>query len=209
MASPGCTQASPTTGPGSSWRCDARRARRTPCTPTTPRAGGAPRRSTSTATRRCMFNAEEAVRPDDPSAIWVVSRWAMLRPSDAAPNYRADSGPVVRRQVQQVVPPSDAEATALVEAFLQARVDGEGAEQYLSPATSQFLPPVRHDVGRPLDDPSSSWCRARCGPAAGGSSRSDCSRRMGAPWSSPSSSNRMRTVVWCSCTRRWTHSTTS
>ena len=83
-------------------------------------------------------NAEPPVRPDDPSAIWVVSRWAMLRPSDVAPNYRADSGPVVRRQVRQVVPPSDAEATALVEAFLQARVDGEGAEEYLSPATSQI-----------------------------------------------------------------------
>ena len=37
-----------------------------------------------------------------------------------------------------MVPPSDAEATALVEAFLQARVDGEGAEEYLSPATSQI-----------------------------------------------------------------------
>jgi hypothetical protein len=83
-------------------------------------------------------NAEPPVRPDDPSAIWVVSRWAMLRPSDVAPNYHADSGPVVRRQVQQVVPPSDAEATALVEAFLQARVDGEGAEEYLSPAASEI-----------------------------------------------------------------------
>jgi hypothetical protein len=83
-------------------------------------------------------NAEEPVRPDDPSAIWVVTRWKMLQPSDVAPNYRDDSGPVVRRQVQQVVPPSDAEATALVEAFLQARVDGEGAEEYLSPATSQI-----------------------------------------------------------------------
>ncbi len=84
----------------------------------------------STRNRRCVA--------DDPSAIWVVTRWAMLRPSDVAPNYRADSGPVVRRQVRQVVPPSDAEATALVEAFLQARVDGEGAEEYLSPATSQI-----------------------------------------------------------------------
>jgi hypothetical protein len=37
-----------------------------------------------------------------------------------------------------VVPPSDAEVSALVEAFLQARVDGEGAEEYLSPAGSQI-----------------------------------------------------------------------
>jgi hypothetical protein len=84
-----------------------------------------------------MIGAEPPVRPDDPSAIWVVSRWALLQPSDVAPNYRDDNGPVVRRQVQQVVPPSDAEATALVEAFLQARVDGEGAEEYLSSAASQ------------------------------------------------------------------------
>jgi hypothetical protein len=75
---------------------------------------------------------------DDPSAIWVVTRWAMLRPSDVAPNYRDYNGDIVRRQVRQVVPASDAEATALVEAFLQARVDGEGAEEYLSPATSQI-----------------------------------------------------------------------
>jgi hypothetical protein len=85
-----------------------------------------------------MIGAEPPVRPDDPSAIWVVSRWAMLRPSDVAPNYRDDNGDIVRRQVRQVVPPSDAEATALVEAFLQARVDGKGAEEYLSPATSQI-----------------------------------------------------------------------
>jgi hypothetical protein len=79
--------------------------------------------------------------PDDPFAIWVVSRWVMLQPSDVRVtgiNYRADSGPVVRRQVRQVVPPSDAEATSLLEAFLQARVDGEGAEEYLSPAGSQI-----------------------------------------------------------------------
>ena len=81
------------------------------------------------------------VRPDDPSAIWVVTRWVMLQPSDVRVtgiNYRDDSGPVVRRQVRQVVPPSDAEASALVEAFLQARVGGEGAEEFLTPATSQI-----------------------------------------------------------------------
>ena len=34
-------------------------------------------------------------------------------------------------QVEQVVPPSEAEVTAVLEAYLRARVDGEGAEQYL------------------------------------------------------------------------------
>jgi hypothetical protein len=51
--SPGCTPESQATRPGHSWPCGASRDRRTPCTPTTPRAGGAPRRSMSTATRRC------------------------------------------------------------------------------------------------------------------------------------------------------------
>jgi len=88
-----------------------------------------------------MVGAEPVLRDDDPSAIWVVTNWAVLRPSDVQVtgiNYRVDSGPVVRRQVQQVVPASDAEATALVDAFLQARVDGEGAEGYLFPSASQI-----------------------------------------------------------------------
>lgn len=88
-----------------------------------------------------LIGAEPPVRTDDPTAIWVVSRWEMLQPSDVrvtGMNYHADGRPAIRRQVQQVVPPSDAEATALLEAFLQARVDGEGAEQYLSPAGSQI-----------------------------------------------------------------------
>jgi hypothetical protein len=87
-----------------------------------------------------MINAEPPVRVDDPSAIWVVTRWATLRPSDVqvtGTSYRDDGGAVFRRQVRQVVPPSDADATALVETFLQARVDGEGAEAYLSRADSQ------------------------------------------------------------------------
>jgi hypothetical protein len=88
-----------------------------------------------------MINAETPFRvADDPSAIWVVSRWATLQPSDVqvtGTHYRDDNGESFRRQVQQVVPPSDAEVTALLESFLQARVDGEGAEEYLSPAASQ------------------------------------------------------------------------
>jgi hypothetical protein len=87
-----------------------------------------------------MINAEPPLRVDDPSAIWVVTRWRMLQPTDVqvtGTDYRDINGAVFRRQVRQVVPPSDAEVTALVEAFLQARVDGEGAEEYLSPADSQ------------------------------------------------------------------------
>jgi hypothetical protein len=87
-----------------------------------------------------MINAEPPVRVDDPSAIWVVTRWRMLQPTDVqvtGTHYRDINGAVFRRQVRQMEPPSDAEVTALVEAFLQARVDGEGAEEYLSPADSQ------------------------------------------------------------------------
>jgi hypothetical protein len=47
-----------------------------------------------------------------PTGIWVVSRWAMIAP------------------FSQLVPPT-AEAGALVEDFLQARIDGEGAEGYV------------------------------------------------------------------------------
>jgi hypothetical protein len=48
-----------------------------------------------------------------PSGVWVVTGWRNLPP------------------FQQLTPPSEAEATALLEAFLEARVDGEGAEEYL------------------------------------------------------------------------------
>ena len=53
---------------------------------------------------------------------------------------RISSTPSSARQVEQVVPPSDAEVTALLQAFLRARVDGEGAEQYLlrEPEESPF-----------------------------------------------------------------------
>ncbi len=50
-----------------------------------------------------------------PSGIWVVTSWEMLQPAE------------------QAVPPSDAEVTALLRAFLGARVDGGGAEEYLLP----------------------------------------------------------------------------
>jgi hypothetical protein len=72
-----------------------------------------------------------------PSGIWVVARWEMLPPSEEPMTYGEES--FTQRQIEQVAPPSDAEATAFLEAFLQARVDGEGAEEYLSsPADGEF-----------------------------------------------------------------------
>ena len=46
------------------------------------------------------------------TGIWVVTRWTMIA-------------------FEQVAPPSEAETTALLEAFLQARIDGEGAGEYV------------------------------------------------------------------------------
>lgn len=85
------------------------------------------------------INADQPARhwedPNGPSGIWVVTRWAMLQPSDAP---ITDTHDFFQRQAQQVLPPSDAEATAFLEAFLQARVDGEGAEEYLPPADARI-----------------------------------------------------------------------
>ena len=52
----------------------------------------------------------------------------MLQPFDAPV-----TGPdVFRHQIQQAAPPSEAKATEFMRTFLQARVDGEGAEQYMN-----------------------------------------------------------------------------
>jgi hypothetical protein len=51
----------------------------------------------------------------DPSGIWVVTEWEMLPPAE------------------QAAPPDDVDATALLESFLGARLEGEGAEAYLVP----------------------------------------------------------------------------
>ena len=47
-----------------------------------------------------------------PGGIWVVTRWEIIEPAE------------------QVAPPSEAEIQASLGAFLQARVDGEGAEGF-------------------------------------------------------------------------------
>jgi hypothetical protein len=63
------------------------------------------------------------------SGIWVVEQWEILQSPSEGPLFwllYPDLG-----QVRQVVPPPDDDVTALLEAFLQARLDGHGAEQYL------------------------------------------------------------------------------
>jgi hypothetical protein len=58
-----------------------------------------------------------------PTGLWVVSDWEDREP------------------IEQVIPPTDAEATAILEGFLQARIEGEGAEQYFGggDGTAQLL----------------------------------------------------------------------
>lgn len=75
-----------------------------------------------------------------------------------------------------MAPPSDAEVSALLGPFLQARVDGESAEEYLpSPAEAEFPLLYATTSGARTSATSTSWWRARCGPPAGWSSRSGCS----------------------------------
>lgn len=78
-----------------------------------------------------------------PSGIWVVTSSEMVEP------------------IEQVVPLSDAEASAILEGFLQARIDGEGAGQYLGGgdwrvqllyATSTGIPYERFEF-ESVDDP--------------------------------------------------------
>ncbi len=76
------------------------------------------------------FNVEQEVRVG-PTGIWVVTGWKMLEP--VAPGSINDHlyTDFDARQVEQLAPPSDAEVTELLQAFLGARVAGEGAEKFL------------------------------------------------------------------------------
>ena len=66
-----------------------------------------------------------------PSGIWVVTDWTELaRSEEPASDLRYHEW--VDRQYEQVVPPSEAELVESLEAFLSARVAGEGAERYLT-----------------------------------------------------------------------------
>ena len=66
-----------------------------------------------------------------PSGVWVVTGWEMLQPVEPGTFYEHLYPHYELRQVVQVAPPSDAEVTELLQAFLGARVDGEGAERYV------------------------------------------------------------------------------
>jgi hypothetical protein len=66
-----------------------------------------------------------------PSGIWVVDGWEMYQSKPSDPSSLWSLLYPEYDQVIQVVPPPEAEVTAFLETFLRARLDGEGAEQYL------------------------------------------------------------------------------
>ena len=63
-----------------------------------------------------------------PSGIWVVTRWAILPRSLGPITPTSD---LYGKQIEQVVPPTDAEVAGLLDAFLQARVDHLEVQEYL------------------------------------------------------------------------------
>ena len=91
------------------------------------------------------FNVEQEVRVG-PTGIWVVTGWKMLEP--VAPGSINDHlyTDFDARQVEQLAPPSDAEVTELLQAFLGARVAGEGAEKYLHLHESEGPPSPDEEV---------------------------------------------------------------
>ncbi len=66
-----------------------------------------------------------------PSGIWAITGWEMLQPAEPGTFYEHLYPHWQLQQVEQVAPPSDAAVTELLQAFLGARVDGEGAERYV------------------------------------------------------------------------------
>jgi len=66
-----------------------------------------------------------------PSGVWVITGWEMLQPVEPGTFYQHLYPHYELGQVVQVAPPSDAEVDTLLQSFLQARVDGEGAEEYV------------------------------------------------------------------------------
>ncbi len=65
-----------------------------------------------------------------PLGIWVVTGWKMIKPAE------------------QIAPPSDAEITAFLGAFLQARIEGKGAEGFADLAENDPLADERvgHEI---------------------------------------------------------------
>jgi hypothetical protein len=75
-----------------------------------------------------------------------VTRWERLQPAPPGSTFEHLYPDFCCRQVEQAAPPSDAEVTALLDAFLGARIDGAGAEQYLHRHEEGWSPPRDEEV---------------------------------------------------------------
>jgi hypothetical protein len=101
-----------------------------PLYPDDPAGGGCAPTIDEFSYETVMLTLERPARRDR-SGIWVVTEWQMSEPRDEFSLFEHLYPDFAFRQVQQVAPPTDGEAAELVETFLEARLDGEGAEQYL------------------------------------------------------------------------------
>ena len=122
---------------------------------------------------RCVPGESDPIYPDEP---WVGGcvptmdgrRYETVEITVAQPGERGSSGiwmvtsSEMVEPIEQVVPLPDAEVMTILEAFLQARIDGEGAEQYVGGgdgrarllyATTTGAPYERFEVVS-LDDPN-------------------------------------------------------
>ena len=95
---------------------------------------------------KVRFTVDQPARRG-PSGIWVVTAWAMLQHGEPQTTheyiYGADG---LQRQLEQAAPPSDQEVTAFLQAFLRARVDGAGTEEYLLPPDPEGPPMPEGEV---------------------------------------------------------------
>ena len=108
---------------------------------------------------RCVPGKDDPLYPDDPRPGGCVPtmddlRYETVEITVAQPAVQGPSGIWVVIQsemvepIEQVVPPTEAEASTMVEAFLRARIDGEGAEQYFggSDGTAPLLYATSNDA---------------------------------------------------------------
>ena len=101
-----------------------------PLYPTDAVGGGCPPTIGDTRYETVSVSVTQTVRSGS-SGIWEVTGWTELAPSkEPDSDLRHQDG--VSWQFEQAVPPTRAEVMDALEAFLSARVAGEGAEPYLT-----------------------------------------------------------------------------
>jgi hypothetical protein len=111
-----------------------------PLYPNDPNGGDCPPTIDDTHYETVSLMVTQPVR-SGATGIWVVTAWTELAPSEEpASDLRYHEW--VTRQYEQVVPPTEAELMEGLEAFLSARVAGEGAEAYLTEGYYRSRPRV-------------------------------------------------------------------